>query len=70
MSEASAVAFEGFPAERDAKRRVLLDAVASIEDVLAAHRDDNEELRTLEVRNWLCSLGPPGSRRASGGSGG
>ena len=47
MSQASAVAFEGFPPERDAKRRVLLDAVASIADVLAAHRDESEELRTL-----------------------
>jgi alkylation response protein AidB-like acyl-CoA dehydrogenase len=36
-----------FPTEREAKRQALLQAVASIRDVLAAHADEAETLRTL-----------------------
>jgi alkylation response protein AidB-like acyl-CoA dehydrogenase len=36
-----------FPADRAEKRRVLLDAVESIRDVLAAHADESEALGTL-----------------------
>ena len=36
-----------FPMDRAEKRRVLLDAVESIRDVLAAHADEAEEVRDL-----------------------
>jgi alkylation response protein AidB-like acyl-CoA dehydrogenase len=36
-----------FPADGVEKRRFLLEAVASVRDVLAAHADEGESLRTL-----------------------
>src|SRR5215468_10543283 len=36
-----------FPAEREEKRRALLDAVNSVRDILAANADEAEALRTL-----------------------
>ena len=36
-----------FPVERAEKRRVLLQAVASVRDILAADAEESEILRTL-----------------------
>ena len=36
-----------FPTDRPALRRTLLEAVASIKDVLATHAEASEDLRTL-----------------------
>jgi alkylation response protein AidB-like acyl-CoA dehydrogenase len=36
-----------FPVDRAEKRRVLLQAVASVRDTLAAHAEESETLRTL-----------------------
>ena len=58
-----------FPMDRAEKRRVLLDAVESIRDVLAAHADEAEEVRDLapaavEALIAWARHGPPAARVA------